>query len=110
LPVANGTGTLQAGEINPRTFIIHFLQPTAKWRYAFSRDLAIPNGDVPAEYEKVSNIIYQTKKAKALQRTSSGPDFGLSQKLPAPGLATLGQQRNGSQELEAYLSTTYVNV
>jgi hypothetical protein len=110
LPVANGTATLQAGEINPRTFIIHFLQPTAKWRYAFSRDLSIPNGDVPAEYEKVSNIIYQTKKAKALQRTSSGPDFGLSQRLPAPGLATLGQQRNGSQELEAYLSTTYVNV
>ncbi len=110
LPVANGTGALQAGEINPRNFIIHFLQPTAKWRYAFSRDLAIPNGDVPTEYEKVSNTIYQSKKAKALQRTSSGPDFGLSQNLPAPGLAVLAEQLNGSQELEAFVSTTYVNV
>lgn len=110
LPVANGTGVLQAGEINPRTFLIHFLQPTAKWRYAFSRDLAIPNSDIPSDFEKISNTIYQSKKAKALQRTSSGPDFGLNQNLPAPGIAMLGQELNGSQELEAFVSTTYVNV
>ena len=110
LPIANGTGALLAGETNPRTFIVHLLQPTAKWRYAFSRDLSIPNGDVPSDFEKISNTIYQSKKAKALQRTSRGPDFGFNQNLPAPGIAMLGQQLNGSQELEAYVSTTYVNV
>jgi hypothetical protein len=110
LPVSNGTGSKLKGEINPREFIIHFLHPTAKWRFAFSRDLTIPNSDVPSDYEKVSTTIYQSKKARALQRTSKGPDFGLNQNLPAPEPSILLRQLNGSEELEAFISTTYVNV
>ncbi len=110
LPIANGSGSLNAFEINPRTFVVHFLTNRAKWKYIFNRDLAIPNGDIPATYDKLGNTVYQSKKPIAITKLESGPDFGLDQRLPAAKAGILLPQYNGGNTVETYVKEIYVNV
>ncbi len=110
LPIANGSGSLSNNQINPREFTIHFLPNRAVWRYRFSRDLGIPNGDVPSEYQKIDPITYQSKKAKAITKFTKGPDFGLDVPLPAAQAGILLPQYNGGNTVENYVSEIYVNV
>ena len=110
LPIANGSQSLGQDQINPRTFAIHFMNNTAKWRYIFNKDIGIAPGDVPSTFKKDSATLYESKKAIPILAGSAGPDFGLDQRLPAPAVGRLTPQLNGSEELEAYVSEIYVNV
>lgn len=110
LPIANGGGSLSAFEINPRNYVVHFLANRAKWKYIFSRDLAIPSEDVPASYAKLGDVIYQSKKPIPITKLESGPDFGLDQRLPAATAGILLPQYNGGNTVESYVKEIYVNV
>ena len=110
LPIANGTQTKALGEVNPRSFAVHFINNTALWCYVFSSDLGIKASDVPSTYKKNSSIEYESKKAIPILASSTGPDFGLAQRLPAPQPGRLTPQLNGSDEIEAFISEIYVNV
>jgi hypothetical protein len=109
LPIANGTESLDANEINPRQYVIHFLPKRAKWKYIFSRDLEIPSEDVPTTYEKLSNTSYQSKSPIAITKLETGPDFGLDQRLPAASAGIRLPQYSGNA-VESYVKEIYVNV
>lgn len=111
LPVANGEDVLQAGEINPRQFIIHFLPNSAKWKYLFSKEIPIEVSEVnSAGFQKLTNTAFISDDIITINKYAQGADFGLDQRLPAASTNLIIPQYNASDEIESYVSEIYVNV
>ncbi len=111
LPIGNNSAGLQHAEINPTTFVIHFLPNRAKWKYILNKNLAINQADSNAAgYQKLSDTEYLSKDSLTLNKQAKGADFGLTNPLPAPQNSVLKTLKNGSNEVENYLSEIFVNV
>lgn len=111
LPVGNNSAGLQHAEINPTTFVIHFLPNRAKWKYVLNKNVAINAADVNAAgYQKLSDTEFISKDSITLNKQAKGADFGLTNPLPAPPNQVLKTLKNGSNEVENYLSEIFVNV
>ena len=111
LPVANGTGSLNNLEINPRQFIIHFLPNRANWKYILTKDIGVEAADVTAAgYQKLSNTEFISNESITISKDALGADFGLDQRLPAASASLLIPQLNAIDEIKSYVSEIYVNV
>ena len=105
LPVGNGTESLDSGEINPKTFVVHFLPNRAKWKYILNKELTIDPADISAAgYQKLSNTTFLSNNSITLNKEAKGADFGLENRFPAPPNNVLKTLKNGSDELENYVA------
>lgn len=107
--ISNGNGSLDTGQINPKTYCVHFLPNTSIWSYQFNLDPQIDPGAIPTDYKKESDTVFSSKKAKPIRRTSLGPDLGLENPLPAPTPSIPVPNRNGSNETESYTTKIQLN-
>lgn len=109
LLVANGNGSLDAGQINPKVYCVHFLPQTSIWSYEFNLDPQVDPGAIPSDYRKESDTVFSSKEAQPIRKSSVGPDLGLVNRLPAPSPSLPIPNRNGSNETESFTTKIYLN-
>jgi len=111
LPIGNGSSAVDTGEINPKTFVLHFLPNRAKWKYILNKELTIDPADISAAgYQKLSNTTFLSNNSITLNKEAKGADFGLENRFPAPANNVLKTLKNGSDEVENYVTEIFVNV